>query len=184
MKFFQNRAVAVILAVIVVLGTLAVSAVRFAGSCRKTEEAFFSVSQGKAPVYYVDQIIGAAASLADVGEKYEQLSDAAVSMRDVRRALVRAEEARDISDIYDACMQVSDAAREFDAQADGVTMSGYDAELTADCVSEIAGAIRSVEESGYNASVSRFLAEKYSSFPASLYARWFSIAAPEPFAPA
>lgn len=184
MKFFQNRAVAVFLAVIVVLGTLAVSAVRFAGSCRKAEDAFFSVSQGKAPVYYVDQIIGAAASLADVGEKYEQLGEIASAMRDGRRELVRAEENRDISAIYDACVQVSDSAREFNAQTGGVTMSGYDVELTEDCVSEIAGAIRAIEESGYNASVTRFVAEKYSSFPASLYARWFRIAAPEPFAPA
>ena len=168
----------------IVLSTVFAGRANLSRACAEQEEAFFTVTEGKAPVYYVDQIIGAAASLADVGEKYEQLSDAAVSMRDVRRALVRAEEARDISDIYDACMQVSDAARDFDAQADEVTMSGYDAELTADCVSEIAGAIRSVEESGYNASVSRFMAEKYSSFPASLYARWFSIAAPEPFAPA
>ena len=183
MKFFQNRTVAVILAVIVVLGTLAASAVRFAGSCRRTEDAFFTVSSGKAPVYYVDQIIGAAASLADVGEKYEQLGEIAATVREIRRTLVRAEEARDISDIYDACAELSEAAREFNAQTGGVTMSGYDTELVEDCVSEISGAIRAIEDSGYNTAVSRFIADKYSSFPASLYARWFGIAAPEFFAP-
>ena len=63
-------------------------------------------------------------------------------------------------------------------------MSGYDTELTEDSVSVIAGAFRQIEESTYNVDVQVFNETRYTSFPASLYARLFGIDAPELFAPA
>ncbi len=182
MKIFQNRAIALLLAVVVVLLTLGVSAYRFADDARAVEKAFFTAKSGKAPVYYVDQIISAAASLADVGEKYPALSEQAEAMRAARKALVKAENVRDISDIYDACQEVSQAAGSFAAQAEQVTMSEYDTGLAEDAASDISGAIRKLSECGYNETAREFIENRYNSFPASLYARLLGVREPELFA--
>ena len=184
MKFFENRAVAILVTVLVVLGsTLLSGRANLAKACAAQEEAFFSVSEGKAPVYYIDQLISAAASLGNLAEKYGYADDAA-SIREARRALVRAEEARDIPGMYDACQTLYAAVRAFDDfSVDEITSENLqDPGLYLDNVSVISGAARELEQSDYNVNVTAFIAGTYDRFPSSLFARLFAIKAPDLFA--
>ena len=179
MKFFQNRAVAAVIAVVVILGsTLIAGRANLVRACTEQEDSFFTVSEGKAPVYYVDQLISAAASLANVAEKCSQAEDAA-AIRDARRELVKAEESKDISDIYAAYRKLLSVVGDFDAPS---ISDSADRSLYEDNISVISGASRELEQSTYNANVTVFIETVYSRFPSSVFARLFSIRAPELFA--
>lgn len=136
------------------------------------------MTEGKAPVYYVDQIISAAASLADLAEKSEASADAAADLRTARRALVSAEEKRDISDMYAAYRSVLSAADSVELNIDDPT----DKALYDSCKTVISGASRELEKSDYNERVNDFLINTYYSFPSSVFARLFMVDAPELFA--
>ena len=179
MKFFQNRAVAAIIAVsVVVCSTLFAGRVNLIKACTAQEEAFFSVPNGKAPVYYVDQMISAAASLANVAEKYDRGDDAA-AIREARRELVSSEDSKDISDIYSAYRKLLSAVGCLDIPSVADSM---DRTLYEDNLSVISGASRELEQSSYNVNVTVFLETVYGRFPSSLFAGLFSIPAPELFA--
>ena len=107
MKLFQNRAVAIVITVAAVLVSILLSAsVGIRRDNDRLKESFFAAG-GKTPVYYVDQQISAAASLATVADHYDALSGDAV--RAARKTLIEAESGRDISDIYDASTALSAA---------------------------------------------------------------------------
>ena len=179
MKFFQNRAVAAVIAILVIVcSTLFAGRANLIKACTAQEEAFFSVPEGKAPAYYVDQLISAAASLANVAEKYDLGNDAA-AIREARRELVKAEDSKDISDIYSAYRKLLSAVGDFGTPS---VSDSTDKALYEDNLSVISGASRELEQSSYNVNVSVFLETVYSRFPSSLFARLFSIPAPELFA--
>ena len=179
MKFFQNRAVAVIIALLVVIGsTLIAGRANLIKNCKAQEAAFFSVSEGKAPVYYIDQLISASASLANVTEKYDT-TGAASSIRDARRELVKAEEARDISEIYAAAENLIAVVSTVDSKS---ISDSADRMICEDNLSIVAGASRELEQSDYNVNVTFFLETVYERFPSSLFAKLFSIKAPELYA--
>ena len=184
MSFLQNRAVAVILAAVVVVGsTLLAGRANLARACAAQEEAFFTVSEGKAPVYYIDQLISASASLANLAEKYDY-ADNAAALRQARQELLRAEEARDIPGMYAACQDLYAAVRAFDNfSVSELTQDNlHDPGLFIDNVTVISGAASQLEKSGYNDAVTEFLQKTYHRFPSSLFARLFSIEAPALFA--
>ena len=139
LKLFQNRFVAVIIAAaVIVFSTIFAGRSNLSRACRQQEEAFFTVTEGKAPVYYVDQIISASASLADLAEKSGASADAAADLRTARRALVNAEEKRDLSDMYAAYRSVLTAADSVELTFDDPA----DRDLYDNCKSVISGASR------------------------------------------
>lgn len=162
----------------IVLSTVFAGRSNLSRACAEQEEAFFTVTEGKAPVYYVDQIISASASLADLAEKNEASADAAADLRTARRALVSAEEKRDISDMYAAYRSVLSAADSVEFGIDDPT----DKALYDSCKTVISGASRELEKSDYNDKVNDFLIHTYYSFPGALFARLFMVDAPELFA--
>ena len=135
------------------------------------------MTEGKAPVYYVDQIISASASLADLAEK-AGAADAASELRSARRALVEAEEKKDLSDMYTAYRALLGAVDSVELTFDDPA----DRDLYDNCKTVISGASRELEKSDYNDNVNRFLIDTYYSFPSSVFARLFMVDAPELFA--
>ncbi len=179
MKFFQNRAVATVIAVVVVIASSLLSSfVGMKKDLNKVNMSFWK-TDGKAPVYYVDQRIGAAASLATVGDQYSELSAPAAALREARTALVNAENAQDISGVYNADVRLTDAVSALKAAASAVSLSPEDASTFSDGLSTIDGAERQLTESDYNNSVQRLLHRNYRSFPGSLFASVLDI--DEPF---
>ncbi len=162
----------------IVLSTVFAGRSNLSRACAEQEEAFFTVTEGKAPVYYVDQIISASASLADLAEKSEASADAAADLRTARRALVSAEEKRDISDMYAAYRSVLSAADSVELNIDDPT----DKALYDSCKTVISGASRELEKSDYNDMVNDFLIHTYYSFPGPMFARLFMVEPPELFA--
>ena len=183
MKFFQNRAVATVIAVVVVIASSLISAgVGMNRDLNKVNMSFWK-ADGKAPVYFVDQQIGAGASLATVGEHYSELSAPAAAVREARTALVDAENAQDISGVYNASVLLADAVSELDQAASAVSLSAADASTFADGLSTMSGAKNRLTESDYNDSVRRLLRRNYNSFPGSLFASVLDVDEPFLFMP-
>ena len=181
MKFFQNKAVAVVLAVIAVLAAPVLSAkVQMTRDLNRVHSSFFLV-EGKAPVYYVDQMISAAASLAAVGSHYDALAAQADQLRQCRKTLVEAEASRDVSDIYDACAALTAAAESFSSQAEEAALTAADRSAVADGSAAVSGAMRELRESDYNSDVRELLRKNYERFPASFFAGLLNIPRPELF---
>jgi len=181
MKFFQNRAVAVVIAVVgVTLSTLLSAKIGMTRDYNRLHSSFFH-TDGKAPVYYVDQLISAAASLATVGERYGALTDASALVREARKALVGAEDAMDISDISDAAAALSAAVDGLRGAAAGVEMTGADASAFADGTAAVAGARRELLECDYNEEARELIRKNYESLPASFFAGLLDIPRPELF---
>ena len=180
MKFFQNRAVAIVITVAaVIVSTLLNVNTNMRRDYNTLKESFFSVS-GKTPVYYVDAQISAAASLATVADHYDSLSGDAV--RAARKTLIAAEESRDISDIYLASTILSAAVDELSAAASSVAMTEADKGTFADGTAAVAGARRQLLESDYNANALALIRRNYARFPGSFFAELLSIPRPELFA--
>ena len=167
MKFFQNRAVATVIAVVVVIASSLISSnVGMKRDLKKVTDTFFA--DGKSPVYYIDQQIGAAASLATVGEHYSELASPASAVREARSALVSAENAREISGMYNASVRLSDAVSDLQQAASSVTLSAADASTFSDQLNTVSGTMRQLLESDYNNSVQQLLRRNYRSFPGTL----------------
>ena len=179
MKFFQNRAVAIVITVAaVIVSTLWNVNTNMRRDYAKLQESFFG--SGKTPVYYVDSQISAAASLATVADHYDALSGDTV--RAARRVLIGAEESRDISDIYLASTILSAAVDELSAAASSVAMTEADKGTFADGTAAVAGARRQLLESDYNANALALIRRNYARFPGSFFAELLSIPRPELFA--
>ncbi len=183
MKLLQNRAVALLIALAVIAASTLITAnMRIRRACSAVEETFFTVSSGKAPAYYIDQLIHEAASIAAAGDNYPSLAAETEAVRTARRALAAAEESRDIPAMYDACQALYAAVDDITAAAADTEVTAYDRETFADGTSVVAGAARELAESDYNRSVTEFTEKTFRRFPSSLFARLFAIEAPARFA--
>ncbi len=183
MKFFQNRAVATVIAmVVVVASSLLSSYVGMNRDLSKVNMSFWKVD-GKAPVYYVDQQIGAAASLATVGEHYSDLTGSASAVREARTALVNAENVHEISGVYNASVRLADAVSDLEQAASGTSLSAADASTFSDGINTVSGSMRQLLESDYNSSVQKLLRSNYLSFPGAVFASVLDIDEPVPFGP-
>ena len=179
MKFFQNRAVAIVITVAAVIASTLLNVnTNMRRDYTTLKESFFSVS-GKTPVYYVDAQISAAASLATVADHYDSLSGDAV--RSARKALIEAEASWDISDIYDASTALSSAVDELSAAAASVSLSEADKATFADGTAAVAGARRNLLESDYNVNAYRMIRKNYSRLPGSFFVSLLHIPQPELF---
>lgn len=179
MKFFQNRAVAIVITVAAVIASTLLNVnTNMRRDYTTLKESFFSVS-GKTPVYYVDAQISAAASLATVADHYDSLSGDAV--RSARKALIEAEASWDISDIYVASTALTAAVDELSAAASSVSMSEADKATFADGTAAVAGARRNLLESDYNVNAYRMIRKNYSRLPGSFFVSLLHIPQPELF---
>lgn len=182
MKFFQNRFVAFLIAAAVVVGSTTVNiGSGLHRACSRLEESFFTVKDGKAPNYYVDQMISAAASLAAVGSHYDGTQEAVSDLREARSELVEAQEERDVSDIAEASSVVLKSAGALSDTLGRLSLSEEDRSTWADAVDTLFGAERKLSSSDYNRDVESFLRNTYSRFPARVFAELLDIDEPELF---
>ena len=183
MKFFQNKIVAIVIAVVVVIASTCISgSVGLSNACDDTEAAFFSVKGGKAPAYYVDQQISAAASLAAIGDHYADLGEVTENLRAARRKLVDAYEDKDIEDIAEACSELREQVDVFAARVQNVLLSENDSRTYADDLATLNGTRNMLLSSSYNKTVDKFMRTVYNRFPATLFAGLFDVDAPAQFA--
>ena len=181
MKIFKNRIVVVLLAVLLVACSLVLSAGRgMKKDLRELEDSFFT-AQNRGPLYYVDQIISAAASIATVADHYDALD--ASALRSARTDMVKAEGQQDIPGLYAAAEAVSEAVSKLDTAASGVELSAADRSTLADAVNTVSGARRELNECGYNERALALIEENYRHFPGSFLADLLNIAEPMLYGP-
>lgn len=181
MKLSENKGLAVgIAAVVVVASTLLSGGLGLEKACDNTENAFF-VGSEKAPAYYVNSSISAAASLAAVGSHYDALTAETAALRASRSELVEAYEDRDIEDMGRASASLLEATDAFVAGIGGVSLTEEDRSAFDDAADTVYGAARQLEKSGYDKDTAKFIDRVYTRFPASLFASLFDIDAPESF---
>lgn len=181
MKISENRGLAIVIAAAVVVGSTLVSGARgLEKACDNAERAFFK-SSDKAPSYYVNNAVSAAASLAAVGSHYDSLEAETAAIRSARSELVEAYEDKDIEDMGRACEALTAATDDFVAGVGGVSLTAEDQSAFDDASDTVYGAARQIGKSGYDEDTEAFIRKVYDRFPASLFAALFDVDAPELF---
>ncbi len=175
MGFFKNRAVAVILAVIIIpLAVLLNVRVKLGAECRSVEDTFYvSAGSGAKCIYhYLDSRLDAANGLWTLAE--QSGADGADELAAARQALLDAYEAKDIGAMYDANSRLETAFAAVEtALEDSDGKSSY--------VTTFDGAQKMIDESGYNAGVYSFRTNTLERFPADLLASIAGVEGPTAF---
>lgn len=181
MKFFRSRAVALILAAVAVAGsTLFNTRIMLNRECRQLENSFYqSETDLRTPYYYINSRIGTAAALAAVGDLYPALEEETLVLRNARRALVYASDARDLSAMYDANGELTAAAESFCQAARRTELDLTDLEAVEDYENTLLGAQRQLDQSDYNQRVQELLRTVFDRFPGSFLAGITGVQPPE-----
>lgn len=169
MKIFQNRAFALILAIVVFLGAPLLSArVKLSAKTRETEAMFFE-KEGNidSPYYFVNERISAASLVCQTLSAYPECEGDIARVRSARNALAAAYDEKDISGMASANAELESAAHDLKETAGTVAMSTDDAGNYEYYVSRLDGAQRMLDRSGYNEKV-RAARKSYDSFPGSM----------------
>ncbi|MEG1632789.1 MAG: hypothetical protein RR314_01930 [Oscillospiraceae bacterium] len=182
MKFFQNRAVAVLIAIAVVCGSALVNTqVKLGEASRRVEDSFFvsGDSAPRSPYARLDERLNASNGLWSILVKYD--ADAAALLSDVRGTLLSAYESRDISDMYDANKELQTAFQTAEAALAAYTLNDTEQSALSDYQTSFSGAQKMIDRSEYNSTVLDFMRGTYDKFPASLLASVTGVDAPELF---
>ena len=181
MKFFRNRWVALFLAAAVVAGAALLNTrIMLDRECRQLEASFFqSETDVLTPDYYINSRIGTAAALAAIGDLYPDLAEETQALRDARRALVYAADAKDLSAMYDANGDLTAAGDAFCRAARQLELDPGDEEAVDDYDDSLQGAQRQLDRSSYNQEVQTLLRTVYYRFPGSFLARITGVQPPE-----
>ena len=177
MKFFKNRAVALILCVLIVVGaTLLNTHVKFGALCRELTDAFYDEG-GIAPD--LELLHTEAMTLASIAEANGVDASALRSVTDDLQGMLsqRSIGAAQLYPYYDALN------RELKNVSQQLVTKGcpVDAERFTACLTAISAAQERIRVSGYNAQVRDFLQEN-DRFPTSILADLAEVSMPEEFA--
>ena len=178
MKFFKNRAVALILCVLIVVGaTLLNTHVKFGALCRNMTNTFFDDGE----IYQQLRALQAeAVRLAAVAEKNGlDTADLSAAAEDLQRCMIRGDVgAKRFYASYNAlCQELSAMEQSLLSTA----LSEEDAEAVSLCLTQIHTAQAKIAASPYNDNVREFL-QKYDRFPTSILADLAEVSMPEEFA--
>lgn len=178
MKFFKNPVVAVLLALVIVLGSTLVNVhVKYGALCRGVTDDFYE-ENGIAD--QLSSIRMDAAVLASVaarnGIDAQDLSDAADNLQSALSQTGVG--AGRLFRLYDELRVELVSAQQ---GLLGVALNDTDAKTVSDCLSRIQNAANAISSSPYNDTVRSFLA-KYDRFPAHFLGRMANVNIPEVFA--
>jgi hypothetical protein len=177
MKFFKNRGVALVLCLLIVLGsTLLNTHMKFGGMCRELTDAFYGEG-GIAPDLEIIQ--DEAKVLAAIGQANGLDVSALRTATDNMQGMLsqRSVGAAELYRYYDALdREVKTVSLQLVAKGCPV-----DAERFTACLSAITAAQERIRVSGYNARVRDFLQEN-DRFPTGLLAKLAGVSMPEEFA--
>lgn len=179
MKFFKNRAVAVLLAILVIAGTIFTNTlVRMTEECQQVEDGFFTSESGSKSIYaYLSSRLDAANGLWTILINHD--AEAAASLNQARSGLLDAYDARDISEMYAANSELETAFSEAVSTLSGYTLSSSESDALNDYTITFDGAQRMIDQSDYNGDVLEFMRTTYNRFPATLLTSLLGIDAPE-----
>lgn len=179
MKLLKNRAVAVLLAVVVVAGSTFTNAlIRMTEECQRIEDGFYTSETGAKSIYaYLGSRLDAANGLWTILINHD--AEAAASLNQARSGLLDAYDDRDISDMYDANSDLENAFDEAVSALSGYTLSTLESDALNDYTITFDGAQRMIDQNAYNSGVLEFMRSTYNKFPAVLLASLLGIDAPE-----
>ncbi|NCB50904.1 MAG: hypothetical protein EOM54_03325 [Clostridia bacterium] len=179
MKFFKNRAVAVLLAIIVVAGSIfANTFIRLTEECQKVEDGFYTSDTGSKNIYaYLGSRLDASNGLWTILINHD--AEAAASLNQARSALLDAYDNRDISDMYGANSELEKAFNEAMSVISGYTLTSLESDALNDYTIIFDGAQRMIDQNSYNSGVLEFMRTTYNKFPAVLLASLLGVQAPE-----
>jgi hypothetical protein len=182
MKLFQNRAIAVLLAIFIVAGsTLLNTQIKLSEQCRQVQDGFFASEEGSKSIYaYLSARLDATNGLWTILINHD--AEAAAALNQARAALLDAYDARDISGMYGANSTLQQAFDTAAASAAGYDLTSSESDALNDYTINFAGAQKMIDKSGYNTSVLDFTSTTYDKFPANLLAPLVGVEAPELFA--
>lgn len=181
MKFFKNRAVAVLLALLVVAGsTLLNTQIRLSEKCRQVEDGFYASETGSKSIYaYLGDRLDAANGLWTILINHD--AEAAAALNQARSALLGVYDARDIAGMYGANNALQQAFDKAAAAVAGYDLTSSESDALNDYTISFAGAQKMIDKSGYNTVVLDFTRTTYEKFPANLLAPLVGVEAPELF---
>ena len=185
MDFLKNRAVAIVLAVVIVLGsTLVTSGTKLKSQCQKITDGFYSGVtydgyEHPSIQSQLKNISRAALGLATIASNYTGVDAAAVKTdRDNLDSSLEKGTPSQIYDIYTA-LTADTAALVSSLRAQ--TLSDRDSSGVDQYESIISSASGVIDKSGYNDTVRDFLRSTYNVFPASFFASLTGVNPPELF---
>ena len=181
MKFFGNRAVALILAVIVVVGsTLLNTRLKLGEECQSVEDGFYTASSGSKSVYdRLDARLDAANGVWSLLESHG--NSAAEELAVSRSVLLNAMDERDIGDMYDGNQALQTAFDKASAALLKLRLTKNEKDALEDYQTAFAGAQKMIDEADYNGAVLEFRRKVFDKFPASLLAPIVGLDGPELF---
>jgi len=179
MKFFKNRAIAVLLAIFVVAGTVFTNTlVKMTEECQQIEDGFYTSESGAKSIYtYLSSRLDASNGLWTLLINHD--AEAAASLNQARSGLLDAYDARDISDMYAANSELETAFTEAVSVLSGYTLSSSESDALNDYTITFDGAQRMIDQNAYNSDVLEFMRTTYNKFPAALLTSLLGIEAPE-----
>lgn len=185
MSFFKRRWVAVVIAACTVWASMLLSTdIKFGAKCSEVTDGFYN------GVYYngythpsiashLRNITGYADGIATIAKRYdidtEELLDSSSDLK-----LMLSYSRGDESYIHYCYDELLGTLRAVEGELEDAQLSDRDKSGLEQYMSSISGAQKSIEEAGYNDSVSRFLRD-YDHFPTNLLADMAGVEMPEYF---
>ena len=185
MDFLKNRAVAIVLAVVIVLGsTLVTSGTKLKSQCQKITDGFYSGVtydgyEHPSIQSQLKNISSAALGLTSLASNYTGIDTSAV-LAD-RTNLDSCLEKGSVSEIYDCYAALTADTGKLITAMSSASLSNRDKSGLTQYQGIISSASGVIEKSGYNDTVREFMRDTYNVFPASFFAGICNVKAPELF---
>lgn len=178
MKLLKNRLFAILLAVLVVVGsTLLNTQTRLGEACAEVEDGFYTSSGAAKSIYaWLGARLDAANGLWTLLINHD--AEAAGTLNAARGTLMDAYEARDIAAMYDANEDLQSAFDSAFTALGGYALTASESDALNDYQVDFAGAQKMIDASEYNSTVLAFERTTLSRFPASLLAPLAGVEAP------
>ena len=157
MKFFQSRTVAILIAVILMIASLAIGGKRSLAPLRAEVEAVFSEASdgsGKGIQYDLDQRVAQAHNLIAVAKRYLNADDTLITA--VSDAISAIDLAKGPSEKYDANVQLTSACSSLYAKLASMQLSASDREYNEGIKTELNSHNQIIGHSDYNELASEF----------------------------
>lgn len=185
MDFLKKRPVAILLAIVIVLGSTLLSVnVKLGKKCAAVTNGFYSgvtYDGYKHPAVsaQLENISAAALGMASLGSSYTGVDVKAVqtAQEDLNSSIQNGS----VSQIYDRYAALIAETDKLDAAMKAQKLSDRDATGLSEYESTISAAQGVIEKSGYNETVRDFLSGTYNVFPANMFAGICGVKAPQLF---
>lgn len=180
MKFLKNPVVAVLLSLIIIIASSAISIdVKLSNRAGKVINRFYDGNGMKSIGVLLDELCRLSDDLAPLADNYGLDTDtAAAKSRELKQMISRRES--DISAVYKVYNELSNSSQNILTSLESMSLSERHTQMVSTYSDEFAEIKNGIESSGYNVSVRKFL-KSYGKFPARNFAELFSVTYPAYF---